>query len=114
MEPTKATLGKLLPNPKLKLLDQVREVCRRRQFSLRTEGAYVGWVKRFLVQVKSWRGEGKQPRELGAAEVRAFRSHRAGARHVAASTQNQACNAIYGSNLLTFAPRLSSFRSFGD
>ena len=46
MEPTKATLGKLLPNPKLKLLDQVREVCRRRQFSLRTEEAYVGWVKR--------------------------------------------------------------------
>ena len=70
--------------------------------------------KRFLVQVKSWRGEGERLRELGAAEVRAFRSHRAGARHVAASTQNQACNAIYGSNLLTVAPRLSSFQSFGD
>jgi len=36
MKPTKAKFGRIIPNPKLKLLDQVREVCRLKHFSPRT------------------------------------------------------------------------------
>ena len=51
MKPTKAASGRrdlFVPNPKLKLLDQMREVCRLRHFSLRTEQTYVAWARRFL------------------------------------------------------------------
>jgi hypothetical protein len=36
------------PN-KPKLLDQVRDVIRRKHYSIRTEQAYVDWIKRFIV-----------------------------------------------------------------
>src|SRR5262245_21800328 len=94
MEPTKATFGRIVPNPKLKLLDQVREVCRLKYFSLRTEECYVGWVKRFLVFVKQEQGQWRHPRELGAAEVTRFLSDLAADARVSASTQNQALNAL--------------------
>jgi hypothetical protein len=32
--------------PKRKLLDQVRDAIRVRHYSIRTEEAYVGWIKR--------------------------------------------------------------------
>src|SRR5437762_2573963 len=38
----------VVPNPKLKLLDQVREVIRVKHYSIRTEDAYVQWIKRFI------------------------------------------------------------------
>ena len=38
----------VIPNPKAKLLDQVREVIRVKHYSIRTEEAYVQWVKRFI------------------------------------------------------------------
>ena len=57
--------------------------------SLRTEQAYVGWVRRFV----RYHGT-RHPRELGAADVRAFLSHLATERNVAASTQNQALAAL--------------------
>ena len=41
--------GCFLPNPKLKFLDQCREVMRFRQLSHRTEEAYLGWIRRFMV-----------------------------------------------------------------
>ncbi len=72
-----------------KLLDQVRQVCRRRQYSYHTEKAYVRWVTRF-VQFH----DTTHPRHLGAEEVRAFLHHLASDRNVAASTQNQALNAL--------------------
>jgi hypothetical protein len=34
------------PNPKLKLLDQVREVMRLKRYSIRTEAAYCEWIRR--------------------------------------------------------------------
>jgi len=37
---------KVIPNPKLKLLDQVREVMRIRHYSIRTERSYVDWIRR--------------------------------------------------------------------
>ncbi len=72
-----------------KLLDRIRQTCQRRQYSLHTERAYVRWVKRF-VQFH----DTTHPRNLGAADVKAFLNHLATERNVAASTQNQALNAL--------------------
>ncbi len=72
-----------------KLLDQVRSAIRVRHYSIRTEEAYTRWIRRFIVH------HGKRhPSELGAGEVSAFLSHLATAEKVAASTQNQALNAL--------------------
>lgn len=75
--------------PPVRLLDQVREKLRAKHYSLRTEHAYVGWIRRFI------RFHGKRhPRQMGATEIEAFLSHLATAGNVAASTQNQALSAI--------------------
>ena len=72
-----------------RLLDQVRHVLRRKHYSLRTEEAYVGWIRRYvLFQHK------QHPRDLGAADVEAFLTDLAVQQHVAASTQNQALSAL--------------------
>ena len=75
--------------PAPRLLHRVREAIRLRHYSIRTEQAYVDWIKRFI------RFHGKRhPIELGAAEVEAFLTHLAVAHNVAAATQNQAKSAI--------------------
>ena len=79
----------LLPNPKLRLREQVREVARFRHLSLRTEQAYWDWIRRYII----FHGR-KHPRDLAESEVRAFLVHLATERRVAASTQNQALNAL--------------------
>jgi integron integrase len=67
----------------------MRARVRRLGLSIRTEEAYVGWVRRFIF------ANGKRhPRELGAREVEAFLTHLAMHGHVAASTQNQALSAL--------------------
>lgn len=71
------------------LLEQAREKLRLKHYSLRTERAYLDWMRRYI------RFHGKRhPREMGAAEVEAFLSHLAVERSVAASTQNQALAAL--------------------
>jgi hypothetical protein len=40
---------RLVPNPKLKLLDQCREAMRFKQMAGRTEESYCDWIKRFVV-----------------------------------------------------------------
>ena len=62
-------LSKVVPNPKAKLLDQVREVLRVKHYSIHTEDAYVAWIKRFIF----FHGK-RHPREMGAPEVQAFLS----------------------------------------
>ena len=47
-----------------KLLDQVRARIRVKHYSIRTEQAYVDWIKRFIVHFDQ-----RHPRDLGAAEV---------------------------------------------
>jgi len=67
----------------------LRAKCRVRHYSLRTERAYLGWCRRFIL------ANGKRhPRDMGAAEVEAFLSNLATHGHVAASTQNQALSAL--------------------
>jgi hypothetical protein len=78
-----------IPNPKLKLLDQVSEVMRFKHYSIRTETTYREWIKRFIV----FHGK-RHPREMGSGEVGRFLSDLAVRRKVAASTQNQAFNAL--------------------
>ncbi len=62
---------------------------RLRNYSIRTEEAYVDWVERFA----RYHG-GAEPESLGEAEVREFLEYLAVARHVSANTQNQAFSAL--------------------
>jgi integron integrase len=72
-----------------KLLDRVRQTCRRRGYSYRTEQAYTSWTRRYVRFHDT-----THPRDLDANDVRAFLDHLATERGVAASTQNQALNAL--------------------
>ena len=72
-----------------RLLNDVRAALRLRHYSRRTEEAYVGWVRRLVIQQGL-----RHPRELRRAEVTAFLSHLASERRVSASTQNQALSAL--------------------
>jgi integron integrase len=72
-----------------RLLDQVRQACRVRHYSIRTERAYVSWCRRYVL------ASGKRhPRDMGADEVTAFLSTLATRDNVAANTQNQALSAL--------------------
>lgn len=72
-----------------RLLDRVRGRLRVKHYSLRTEQAYVAWIRRFIL------ANGKRhPRELGGAEVEAFLTGLATRGRVAAGTQNQALAAL--------------------
>ena len=74
---------------KPKLLDRVRHAVRARHCSRRTEKAYVHWIKRYIF----FHGK-RHPGEMGAVEVTAFLTVLAVRERVAASTQNQALNAL--------------------
>lgn len=78
-----------IPNPKLRLREQVREVIRFKHYSIRTEAMYWHWIRRFIL----FHGK-KHPRDLHAPEVRTFLTHLAAHENVAAATQNQALNAL--------------------
>jgi len=71
-------------------LDALRERLRYMHYSLRTEEAYVYWVRGFV----GWAGGRRHPREMGAAEVQAFLSMLANERRVAAATHRQALSAL--------------------
>jgi integron integrase len=72
-----------------RLLDQVRNQIRLKHYSIRTEEAYIGWIRRFILFHNK-----RHPKEMGRVEIEAFLTDLAVNRHVAASTQNQAFNAI--------------------
>lgn len=72
-----------------RLLDRVREALRLRHYSPRTERAYVGWIRRYVLHHGT-----RHPRELGAEHVTAFLTHLASVEKVGASTQNQALAAL--------------------
>ncbi len=72
-----------------RLLEQVRLRLRVKHYSVRTEQAYVGWIRRFIL------ANGKRhPREMGEREVEAFLTLLATKGDVAAGTQNQALLAL--------------------
>ncbi len=75
--------------PERKLLDQVSDALRLKHYALRTEEAYLYWIKRFILFHHK-----RHPREMGTPEIRAFLVHLAVEEHVAAATQTQALSAI--------------------
>ena len=77
------------PNPKLRFLEQCREVLRFFHYARRTEETYVQWIRRFIL----FHGK-RHPQEMGEVEVRDFLTHLAAEREVAASTHNQALSAL--------------------
>lgn len=81
----------VVPNPKLKLMDQMREVLRLRHYSIRTEYSYCDWVRRY---VKFHRMRTREELVPGEGKIEEFLSDLAINGHVAASTQNQAFNAL--------------------
>ena len=64
-----------------KLLDQVRDVIRRKYYARRTEKSYANWIKRFILF-----HDKRHPQEMGADEVEAFLTYLAVERNVAAAT----------------------------
>lgn len=76
-----------------RLLDQLREVLRYKHYSLRTEKAYLCWVK-FFVRWHGRSGQVRHPRDMGAAEVQQFLSMLTTERNVSVSTHNQALSAL--------------------
>ncbi len=74
---------------KPKLLDQVRNLIRVKHYSIRTEEAYLKWIKRYILFHHK-----KHPRDMGEKEISRYLTHLAVNRNVAAATQNQAFNAI--------------------
>lgn len=72
-----------------RLLDRVRYAIRVRQYSLATEKAYLGWIRKFILH------HGKRhPADMAKMEIEAFLSHLAVNRQVSPSTQNQALQAL--------------------
>ncbi len=70
-------------------LEKVRNAIRVRHYSIRTEQAYLDWTRRYIRFHRKC-----HPQYMGEAEVRSFLTHLAVDRNVAASTQNQALNAL--------------------
>lgn len=79
----------LTPPQPPRLLARIREAIRLRHYSLRTERAYVHWIRRYIV----FHGK-RHPAGMGAAEITSFLSHLANEGHVAAATQAQALAAV--------------------
>ncbi len=72
-----------------RLLDRVREAIRARHYSLRTEEAYVGWIRRYILFHQK-----RHPLEMAEPEINAFVTHLAVEGPVSASTQTQALSAL--------------------
>ncbi|MCP4570658.1 MAG: integron integrase [FCB group bacterium] len=81
---------KFRPNPRLKLMEQVRQVMRYHHYAYRTEKTYCDWILRYI----KFHGGKTHPKNMGKNEIEAFLSHLATHGKVAAATQRQALNAI--------------------
>jgi integron integrase len=74
---------------KPKLIEEVINYLRLKHYSIRTEEAYVNWIKRFIIYHNK-----RNPIEMGDKEIREYLTKLAVKDKVAASTQNQALCAI--------------------
>jgi integron integrase len=71
------------------VVDRVRTAIRARHYSVRTEKAYVGWIRRFL----DFHGQ-RDATTMGARQIADFLASLAMHEHVASATQNQAFSAL--------------------
>ena len=78
------------PNPKLKLMEQVRETLRYYHYAYSTERTYCQWILRYIHHF----GGKTHPRLLNERHIERFLSHLATHDNVSASTQRQALNAL--------------------
>ncbi len=78
-----------MQNLNSEFLITVQTEIRVRHYSLRTEEAYLGWIKRFILFHHK-----KHPKDMGDEEVKQFLNYLAMERKVASATQNQALNAL--------------------
>jgi integron integrase len=76
-------------NQKPRLLEEVRNAIRVKHYSIRTEEAYLYWIKKFILFHQK-----QHPLSLGEAEVREFITYLNLEENVAPSTQNQALSAL--------------------
>jgi integron integrase len=84
------TKTKFKPDPRLKLMEQVRETLRYFHYALSTERTYCNWILRYI----KFYGMRVHPKDMGPRHVERFLSHLATNDHVAVSTQQQALNAL--------------------
>ena len=70
-------------------LNDIRRFMRTRGYSIRTEKAYVYWIRFFIRYQKL-----KHPKDMGAAEVIQFLGFLTNDRHVSVNTQKLALNAL--------------------
>jgi hypothetical protein len=84
---------------KPKLLDQVRDVIRRKHYSIRTEQAYIDWIKRFII----YHGK-RHPGEMAEVEVSEFLTYfNASVRQF--HTRDVCSRALRGQTPLSFFPQ---------
>jgi integron integrase len=76
-------------NENCRLIPKIRAILRQKHYSYSTEKTYIHWIKRYIYFHNI-----RHPAEMGPDEVASFLSHLANAGCVAASTQNQALNAL--------------------
>ena len=74
---------------KSKLLEQVRKLIRVKHLSYKTERAYIGYIRDYILFHNK-----KHPKDMGVSEIRDYLTHLAVDKNVAASTQNVAFNAV--------------------
>ena len=81
---------KFRPDPKLTLMDQVRQVLRYHHYAYRTEQTYCDWIVRYI----KFHGSQTHPTQMDKTHIESFLSHLDTQGQVSASTQKQALNAI--------------------
>lgn len=86
----KMLIGRIDPREPA-LLQEIRTLMRIRHYAVRTDRAYVGWIQRFVLSVGGWN---KDLSDVGEMQVKEFLGNLAVEDKVAASTQNQAFNAL--------------------
>jgi site-specific recombinase XerD len=74
---------------KKRLLDQVRDQLRLKNYAYRTEKSYLYWIKQYILFYNK-----RHPNEIGGPEIEQFLTYLATTKKVAASTQNQALSAL--------------------
>jgi len=72
-----------------RLFDEVSDYLRARHYSLATEKTYLFWIKAYILFHKK-----RHPKDMGAPEIKEYLTDLATVKKVAASTQNQAFNAL--------------------
>ena len=81
--------AKFKPDPKLKLMDHVRQVLRYQYYAYRTEQTDCNWILRYI----KFHGSKTHPAQMGKTQIDAFLSHLATHGRVSAATQRQALKA---------------------